>query len=168
MANAPTVKEATDTAPGSAVIYGAPDVKHIAQLLKGTHSTEKIQVSALDRLAALFAAFKTPVRFASTADIDLGVTADPSPVDGVTIADGDRILLKDQTAGLENGIYDCVTAIDPQTWIRSSDFAIDADIVTGLIVLASEGTIAGDNIYVLTTNGALVIDTTALVFALHA
>lgn len=168
MANAPTVKEATDSAPGDAVIYGAPDIKQIAQLLKGTHSTEKVQVVAIDRLIALFAAFKSPVRLASTADIDLGVTADPSPIDGVTIADGDRILLKDQTAGLENGIYDCVTAIDPQTWVRSSDFAADADIVSGLIVLASEGTLAGDNIYVLTTNGDLVLDTTALVFALHA
>ncbi len=168
MADAPTTKEATDTAPGSAVIYGAPDIVNVVQLLKGSHSSEAIQVLAIDRLAALFAAFKTPVRLASTADIDLGVTADPSPVDGVTIADGDRILLKDQTAGLENGIYDCVTAIDPQTWVRSADFAVDADIVTGLIVLASEGTVAGDNIYVLTTNGALVIDTTALVFALHA
>ncbi len=165
MANAPTTKEATDSATGTAVIYGAPDIVNIVKLLKGSHSTEAIQVLAIDRLAELFSGFKKPVRVASTADIDLASASDPSPVDGVTLADSDRILLKSQTAGLENGIYDCVDADDPTTWVRSADFSVDADIVSGLIVLVSEGTLGLDTYWTLTTNGALVIDTTALVFA---
>lgn len=64
---------------------------------------------------------KETVRVASTANIDLSVVADPSPVDGVTLADNDRILLKNQTTASENGIYVAVTAVDPTTWVRASD-----------------------------------------------
>ena len=165
MANAPTTKEATDAAAGTAVIYGAPDIVDIVQLLKGSHSSEAIQILAIDRLVTLFSGFKKPVRVASTADIDLSSASDPSPVDGVTLANGDRILLKNQTAGLENGIYSCATATDPTTWVRSADFIVNADITSGVMVIVSEGTLGADTYWTLTTNGALVVDTTALVFA---
>ncbi len=107
---------------------------------------------------------KDSVRVASTADIDLAVASDPSPVDGVTLANGDRILLKDQTTGAENGIYDCVTATDPTTWVRSSDADVSAEVTSGLYCWVEEGTANGDQGYVLTTNDPITLDTTALVF----
>jgi hypothetical protein len=47
---------------------------------------------------------KDSVRTASTADIDL-TTDTPSTIGGVSIANGDRVLLKDQSPATENGIY---------------------------------------------------------------
>lgn len=110
---------------------------------------------------------KDSVRVATTVaggDIDLGVTADPGDIDGVTLADGDRILLKDQDAGAENGIYDAVTVIDPQTWVRSSDADSSAEVTAGMYVFVEEGTLSADAGFVLTTNDPIVLDTTALSF----
>lgn len=88
---------------------------------------------------------KAPVRAASLADVDLGVAADPSPFDGVTLANGDRVLLKNQTAPAQNGIYVAVTAIDPTTWIRSTDMdsLTPVDEVNGAWVAVREGSQAG-------------------------
>jgi phage-related tail fiber protein len=47
--------------------------------------------------------WKDDVRVATTANISLSTP--PSVIDGVTLAVGDRILVKDQTAQAENGIY---------------------------------------------------------------
>jgi hypothetical protein len=95
--------------------------------------------------------WKQPVRVASTADIDLAVAADPSPVDGVTLADGDRILLKDQTAPEENGIYVAVDAEDPTTWVRSSD-ANTALELAGAAVFVEEGTANADKQFAQTAD----------------
>ena len=108
--------------------------------------------------------WKASTRVASTADIDLAVAADPSPVDGVTLADGDRILLKDQTAGAENGIYDCVTAINPTTWTRSTDADISSELLQ-MVIAIQEGSVSADLVYMLTTNAPIVIDTTSLVYS---
>jgi len=48
-------------------------------------------------------------------NIDLTSSTDPNPIDGVTLNDGDRVLLKDQTDATENGIYNAATATDPTT-----------------------------------------------------
>jgi len=79
MANAPTVKEATDATPGTAVIYGAPDIVHIAQLLKGTHSTELIQQAAIDGLVAALA---TKVIAAATTLVGTGFFLDDDTMAG--------------------------------------------------------------------------------------
>lgn len=108
---------------------------------------------------------KDSVRALSDADIDLGVAADPSPVDGVTLADGDRIALTGQTAGAENGIYDAVTAADPTTWVRSADADSDAEVDAGMFFFVEEGTTYGDTGWVLTTNDPITLDTTSLAFS---
>lgn len=48
-------------------------------------------------------AWKDDVRVATTANINLASA--PSSIDGVTLAIGDRVLVKDQTNAQENGIY---------------------------------------------------------------
>jgi len=88
---------------------------------------------------------KAPVRAASLADVDLAVAADPSPFDGVTLANNDRVLLKNQTAPEENGIYVAVDATDPTTWTRSTDMdsLTPIDEVNGAWVAVREGGQAG-------------------------
>ncbi|GIV52405.1 MAG: hypothetical protein KatS3mg038_2926 [Candidatus Kapaibacterium sp.] len=48
-------------------------------------------------------AWKDDVRVATTANINLASA--PSSIDGVTLSNGDRVLVKDQTDAKENGIY---------------------------------------------------------------
>lgn len=56
MASSPTLKEPTDTDPGDATKWGAPDAVHCAELIKGTHATEAIQPSAIDGTAVTLSA----------------------------------------------------------------------------------------------------------------
>jgi hypothetical protein len=100
---------------------------------------------------------KDSVRVATTANITLSAT---QTIDGVTVAAGDRVLVKDQTTGSQNGIY----VVASGAWTRAADANISAEVTPGLFVFVEEGTANGDNGYVLTTNGPITLDTTALVF----
>lgn len=105
---------------------------------------------------------KQAVAVASTADIDLAVAADPSPIDGYTLQNGDRILLKDQTDPAENGIYDAVTAADPTTWVRSADYNNVSEI-PGSYTVAQNGTV-GQGVLYVTTSSPAVLGTDPIVF----
>ncbi|GIV52261.1 MAG: hypothetical protein KatS3mg038_2782 [Candidatus Kapaibacterium sp.] len=48
-------------------------------------------------------AWKDDVRVATTGNIN--IASAPSSIDGVTLSNGDRVLVKDQTDAKENGIY---------------------------------------------------------------
>lgn len=107
---------------------------------------------------------KASVRAASSANVDLTVAGDGT-LDGVTLADGDRVLLKDQSTASENGIYDAVSAADQTTWIRSSDADEDAEVTAGLFTFVAEGTSNADSGWLLTTDDPITVGTTALSFA---
>ena len=103
---------------------------------------------------------KDSVRVATTAAItiasDLGVG---DTIDGVTLADGDRVLVKNQTDASQNGIY--VAGSSP---VRSADANASADVTSGMFCFVEEGTVNGDNGFVLTTNDPITLDTTDLTF----
>ena len=103
---------------------------------------------------------KDSVRVATTANITISSALnDGDTLDGVTLADGDRVLVKDQSTASENGIY--VVASSPA---RSTDANTSAKVTSGLFVFVEEGTTNGDNGFVLTTNDAITLDTTNLTF----
>ncbi len=83
-------------------------------------------------------------------------------VDGVTLATNDRILIKDQATGSENGIY-TVNASGAPT--RSTDADSDSEVTAGMFTFVEEGTANADTGWVLTTNDPITVDTTALTFA---
>ena len=107
--------------------------------------------------------WKTAVHVASTANIDLSVAADPNPIDGVTISDGDQILLKNQIAPAENGIYVAVTATDPTTWTRASDMNTWAQVPAAAVFVQS-GTLNADLGFVCTSQPGGTLGTTAITF----
>ena len=100
---------------------------------------------------------KDSVRVATTANITLSAT---QTIDGVTVAAGDRVLVKDQSTGSQNGIY----VVAAGAWSRSDDANVSAEVTAGMFVFVEEGTINGDNGFVLTTNQPITLDTTPLVF----
>jgi hypothetical protein len=105
---------------------------------------------------------KASVRVATTAAGTLASSfANGSTVDGVTLATGDPILIKDQAAGAENGVY-TVNATGAPT--RRADADANAEVTGGFTVWVNEGTTNGDSQWTLTTNDPIVIGTTALTF----
>lgn len=105
---------------------------------------------------------KASVRAATTANGALASAyANGSTIDGVTLATGDRILLKNQTTGSENGIYTVNVSGAPT---RAADADEDAEVTSGMFVFVSEGTVNADAGFVLATDGAIVVGTTALSF----
>lgn len=83
-------------------------------------------------------------------------------VDGVVLATGDRVLLKNQATGADNGIRVVAASGTPA---RALDFDEDAEVLSGTLVVVSEGTVNADTIWELTTNAPITVGTTALVFA---
>jgi len=130
-----------------------------------TGSSGKIPQVNLAETAVEFirTAVKLPVRAATIAAATLATDFENLDIiDGVTLATGDRILIKDQAAGAENGIYEVQASGAP---VRTEDFDDDADVVGGgVMVVVQEGTLA-DTLWALTNNGAIVVGTTALTFA---
>ena len=104
---------------------------------------------------------KESVRVATTAAGTLATSFENGDtVDGVVLATGDRILVKNQAAGAENGIY-TVNASGAPTRALDADSGTD---ILGASVWVEEGTTQADTGWVLTTNGPITVGTTALVF----
>ena len=87
-------------------------------------------------------------------------------IDGYTTSVNDRILVKNQTSSLQNGIY-VVTNIGSGStnWVltRSSDFNIPSDIPAATVVV-EEGSTNSDTAWICTTQPTVVIGTTAITF----
>ena len=92
-------------------------------------------------------------------------------VDGYNASLNDRILVKNQTSGAQNGVYTVTTVGSVSTnWVltRATDFDTTGSgpnyIETGAAVFVSNGTTNGSTSWVLTTTGTITIGTTALTF----
>lgn len=106
-------------------------------------------------------AWKQPVRAATTAAGTLASSFENGDtIDGVTLVTGDRILIKDQAAGAENGIY-TVNASGAPTRATDADSAAE---VLNATVMIEEGTTLADTQWTMSTNAPITLNTTALVF----
>jgi hypothetical protein len=106
---------------------------------------------------------KASVRAATTAAVTLSTDLENGDtLDGVTLATGDRILVKNQSTGSENGIYVVKASGAPD---RALDANVSADVTAGMFAFVSEGTVNGNSGWVLTTDDAITLGTTALTFA---
>jgi hypothetical protein len=103
------------------------------------------------------AAIKGPCRVATTANITLSGL---QTIDGVALAEGDRVLVKNQTDARDNGIRIASTG----NWERSADFRNSRDVVTGTQVFVTSGTVSADRMYRVSTTGAISIGTTSVAF----
>jgi hypothetical protein len=105
---------------------------------------------------------KASVRAASTAAGTLASDfTNGDTMDGVTLATDDRILIKDQAAGAENGIYVVKASGAPD---RATDFDADIEVTAGAFTFVEEGTTNGDTGWVLSTNGAITVGSTSMAF----
>lgn len=97
--------------------------------------------------------WKSAVRVATIANGALATAfANGQTVDGVVLATGNDILLKNQTTATENGIY-TVNASGAPT--RRADFAVGMD-AKGAAVSVTEGTANGDKVFIQTVEPAII------------
>jgi hypothetical protein len=87
------------------------------------------------------------------------ITAAPNTLDGVTLAAGNRLLLKNQSTAAQNGIYVVTTLGSGATgvWDRATDFDSDVEVTAGAFVFVEEGTTNADTGWVLTTNNPITL-----------
>ena len=112
---------------------------------------------------------KSSVRVVTTSNVTLSGGA-PATVDGVSLTLEDRILVTGQTDATENGIYRVTTVGSGSngTWVRGRDANQNEEVLAGMTCMVSEGTTYADTFWKLTTDGAVTLGTTELVFAQHS
>lgn len=117
--------------------------------------------TATDRLFGLTTsvAVKAPCRAVATANITLSGL---QTINGVTVIEGDRVLVTAQTSSIDNGIY----LASSSGWERAPDFDGARDAVQGTQVpIARNG--AQTALYEVSSANPITFGTTALTFALR-
>lgn len=129
----------------------AMNAQKLTGLADGTNTQDAV---AYGQLLAVIEGktWKDPVRVATTANITLSA---PQTIDGVSVVAGDRVLVKNQTASQDNGIY----LVAAGAWTRTTDFntAAEANRAT---VIAQEGTTNQGDVFTQTAN-VVTLGTTA-------
>jgi hypothetical protein len=101
---------------------------------------------------------RTACAAATTANITLSGT---QTIDGFGVSVGDRVLVKNQTTGANNGIY----VVAAGAWSRATDADTSGEVTTGIYTFILNGTTNGNKTFTLTTTGTITLGTTDLTFA---
>lgn len=123
----------------------------------GTSASDAVNLSQLQAYVRGLS-WKDEVRAASTANGTLATAYENGDtLDGVTLATGDRILLKDQTSHSEDGIYVVAASGAPA---RATDADSTAELENATVFVSS-GTVNADRAYTQTAT-ITTVNTTAL------
>jgi len=82
-------------------------------------------------------------------------------IDGVTLATGDQVLVKDQSTASQNGIY---TVVSSGTASRSTDFDAIGEL-SGQMVIINQGSTNDNTIWLCTTNNTVTLDSDSITFS---
>lgn len=99
-------------------------------------------------------AIKAPCVVATSANITLSGL---QTINGVTVAQGDRVLVTAQTSSVNNGIYNASTS----AWTRATDYDGNRDVVSGTRVLVGQVLV-----YSTVASNPIIIGTTPITFVL--
>lgn len=140
-------------------------VAHLAAADPHPQYTTEAEVNALIAAEMNSRDSKQSVLYTTTANITLSGLATRAGGDwSVALTAGDRVLVKDQTSAATNGIYIAAAG----AWARASDADASAEVTPGMLVTVEAGPTLADTVWELTTNGPIVLGTTALTFELTA
>tara|TARA_R100001594_G_scaffold12264_1_gene27401 strand:+ start:6046 stop:7983 length:1938 start_codon:yes stop_codon:yes gene_type:complete len=99
------------------------------------------------------------VRAATTANITIATALNNGDtLDGVTLANDDLVLVKDQSSAAENGIYK--VAASPARHTESDTW----DEIIGQLIAVQEGTANADDLYLCTSNTGGTLNSTAIAY----
>ena len=171
--------------PTSSVSMNSQRITSLATPTNATDAATKAYVDATKQGLDIKASVRVATQAAlpavtydnGTSGVGATLTADANGdindalIDGLSdLVVGDRILVKNQAAGLQNGIYEVTTVGDgsnPFVLTRTADAdsgGASGDITGGMFTFVEEGTASADSGWVLTTNGTITLGTTALTF----
>jgi hypothetical protein len=128
--------------------------------------------------------FHAPVKLATTANLTgtynngtsgVGATFTLTAtgrlaIDSVNVTNGDRVLLKNQTTDLQNGIY--VVTVQgaggtSAVLTRASDYDTSGEITNGDVVFTTAGTVNTGVTFVNTSSGTVTVGTTSIAFSTY-
>lgn len=120
-------------------------------------STDEIKVGNSVTAATFVSSFnswKPAVRVATTGTVSLSGTLS---IDGILVAVGDRVLVKDQTATANNGIY----VVSATTWSRATESNSAQDVAASVVAVDS-GTTNGGTIWYNSFKSTDTLGTTSM------
>lgn len=104
------------------------------------------------------------VRVATTANVNLasGLAAG-NTIDGITLNEGNRVLVKNQTTGSQNGVYVCPASGAAS---RAADFdsVSPTEVASGALFIVSEGSVNAGDAFILVTPPTITLGSTTLTF----
>jgi len=165
-------KDGTITMTG-ALNMGSQNISNLAEPTLDHHAATKFYVDS----TAQGLIVKDAARLATTGNLAATyngtaktLTADANGaliVDGKTAVAGDRILVRNQTDATQNGIFDVTVtgdASNPFVLTRSADCdgSPASEIKGGIFTFVQEGTVNGDNGFVVISDGIIVLGTDAI------
>lgn len=117
-------------------------------------------MTTTDRIAGLNGSvgFKAPCRAATTAAITL---SGEQTIDGVAIVAGDRVLVKNQSSSVDNGIY----LASAGSWSRALDFDGTRDARNGTLVYVTSGSTNSGNVFAMSATDPVTVGTTSITFS---
>ena len=147
---------------GTSPTMASPTMTGTVTVPTPSNNTDAATKAYVDTIKQGSIDIKDSVRVASTANIAIAsALTNGSTIDGVTVATGNRVLLKDQSDASENGIYAVVASGAAS---RTVDANTNTLVTSGMYTYVAEGT-AGNSIgFVLTTADPITLDTTNLTF----
>lgn len=132
--------------------------QQISNLADPSNATDAANKQYVDNVARGLS-WKQPVRVATTANVTFATAfANGQSIDGVVLATGNRILLKDQSGGVTNGVYTVNSSGAPT---RAVDADGGTELSPGTAVTVLEGTVNGDKVFIITSDAAVTVGTTA-------
>jgi hypothetical protein len=134
--------------------YQAADNAVVSSVTAAFGAADNVVLSTLRSEISSAAAgldVKNSVRVATTANITL---TNVSAVDGITLVEGDRVLVKNQSAPEFNGIYE----LSDGDLVRTQDADAPSELNAGTFVFVEEGTHA-DSGFVVSSDNPITIGT---------
>jgi len=146
---------------GTRAMTGALDMGtfKVTNMADGTADTDGVTVRQLTN-AVNGIDWKDSARLATQANINLALA--PALIDNVAPANGDRILVKEQTDLTQNGIYVYNGAGAAMT--RSADADEDSEVTAMMTVAVEEGDTDANRVYTVTSSDPLTIGVSDIVF----